>query len=90
MHQQSSHSLPESSRLEDVAATLGALTHDILTRTPLTTYPEICESPEARMVAVFTAVLHGPDAELDEDERAYLNRLGPATARLLAPRRKVA
>jgi hypothetical protein len=89
MHQQSSHSFPATSRLEDVAAALSALTHDIVNRTPLTTYPEPCPTAHERMVAVFEAALHGPDSELDDVERAYLKQLGPAAERLIAPKRRV-
>lgn len=89
MHQQSSHSFPKSSRLDDVAAALRALADDLVNRTPLTTYPEPCEPPLERMVAVFEAALHGEEGELDAAERSYLKRLGPAAERLLAPRRRV-
>jgi hypothetical protein len=89
MHQQSSHSFPDSSRLEDIDATLRALADDLMKRTPLTTYPEPCPTAHERMVAVFEAALHGPESDLDDEERAYLKHLCPAAGRLLAPRRRV-
>lgn len=79
-----------STRLEDVATTLRALADDIVNRTPLTTYPEPCQPPNERMVAIFEAVLHGADGDLDDVERAYLTQLGPAAERLLVPRRRLA
>jgi hypothetical protein len=91
MAQSISHSpSATSTRLEDIATALRALAHDLVNRTPLTTYPEPCAPPHERMVAVFEAALHGADSELDDVERAYLRRLGPAAERLLAPRRRVA
>ncbi|MDF3069175.1 MAG: hypothetical protein K0R38_4776 [Polyangiaceae bacterium] len=90
MAQPLSHSHTASStRLDDVATALRALADDLVNRTPLTTYPEPCEPPSERMVAVFEAVLHGAEGELDDAERSYLKRLGPAAERLLTPRRRL-
>lgn len=91
MAQPVSHSHTASStRLADIATALRALADDLVNRTPLTMYPEPCEPPTERMVAVFAAALHGAEGELDDEERAYLKHLGPAAERLLTPPRRLA